>query len=222
MKRFATILASAGLAAGCLSVTFTTTQKNEGAVVVKLGDLSGKCEGSATVTQETGTVTLTRTQEGDTCHLSADFSAEAVDMGALREKVEGEIARRGHNSVSADVVLKAPLTVSIKDIKLEGFEPPSTDWSVDVEVAEQSLFALDGADLSSLLTQDVSAELGEAQVQILNDLYQSGGVVNATGQFVLGSVPVSWIEALPAGGEATLSFTVGATVTANVTIDAGG
>jgi hypothetical protein len=221
MKRFATILASAGLAAGCLSVTFTTTQKDEGAVVVKLGDLSGKCEGSATITQEGGTVTLTRTQEGDTCHLAADFSARAVDMGELRAKVEGEIARRGHEAISADVVLKAPLTINVKDIKLDGFAPPSTDWSVDVEVAEQSLLALEGQDLAALMTQDVTATLGDAQVKVLNDLYRDGGVVNATGQFVLGSVPVAWLEALPVGGDATLSFTVGATVTAEVTVDAG-
>jgi hypothetical protein len=220
MKRFWTILGTAGLA-GCLSVTFTTTQKDEGDVVVKLGDLSGPCEGSATITEEGGSVTLTRTRDGDTCHLAADFTAEAVDMGELRAKVEGEIARRGHTAISADVVLKAPLRIDVKNLKLEGFAPPSTSWSADVEVADQPILALEGDDLASLLTQNVSVELGQAQVDVLNDAYQNSAVVSASGQLVLGSVPVAWMEALTPGTEATLSFTVGASVTAEVTVESG-
>jgi hypothetical protein len=218
MKRFWTLLGTAGLA-GCLSVTFTTTQSNEGEVVLNLGDLSGPCEGTATVTQEGGTVTLTRTRDGETCLITADFSAEAVDMAEVRAKVEDEIGRRGHSSISADVTLKAPLKIDVTNLKLEGFEPPSTTWSVDVDLAEQPILALAGDDLAALLTQNVSVELGKEQVSVINDAYQAGAVVSASGQIVLGSVPISWMEAQPAGGEARLSFTIGATVTADITIE---
>lgn len=218
-KIFVVSAATAGLLS-CFPVKFNVDTSSSGSMTVKLGDLSGTCEGSKTVQGEDSTATVTRTTEGQNCRVEVTFEATVVDMGEVRAQVEEEIKDKDHDPKDVDVDITS-LSFDFSNINLVGLPGiPSTGWELDLTLEDKLMFDGSGPDLPSLLAFATNVPLSAEQVAIANEAYNSRSPVTVSGNTILTSIPMSYVQSLQAGTEASITFGVKVTTKVKASTEA--
>ena len=143
--RFRLLLWIFALVTGC---NFDAHTSVDGTFNFGLGSLDRSCHGSGATDNDYGHTDWSKSSDGVTCHISATWNGNLVDMPAVRQKVEDELKKNGSSLDKSDVSFKQ-INLTFHDAQLAPSLPVSA-IHVNLTVGADTLADKNAANLGAL------------------------------------------------------------------------